>query len=100
MTVPVSVVVPYHDGQAHLGEALASVRAQSAPPAEVILAVAEDFTGKTASHSGLTRPEAPSEKTSNGLDPGSSMLDAGLPSSVLRTPSPALREKEWDEGIN
>ena len=43
MLVPVSVVIPYRDAQAYLPEALASVEAQTAPPAEVI--VVDDGSG-------------------------------------------------------
>lgn len=37
MTVPVSVVIPYYNAQTYLSEALASVRAQSVPPEEIII---------------------------------------------------------------
>lgn len=37
MTLPVSVIIPYHNAQAYLGEALSSVRNQTAAPAEVII---------------------------------------------------------------
>lgn len=37
MSVPVSVVIPFRDAQAYLPEALASVRAQTAPPEEIIV---------------------------------------------------------------
>ena len=37
MTLPVSVVIPYHNAQAYLGEALSSVRNQTAAPAEIIV---------------------------------------------------------------
>ena len=37
MTLPVSVVIPYHNAQAYLGEAISSVRDQTTAPAEIII---------------------------------------------------------------